>query len=52
MDRDAGVWVLLLTNRVNPSRESRGIGPARIALADAALAALGIAAPDSASTSR
>ena len=50
MDRDAGVWVLLLTNRVNPSRESRGIGPARTALADAALAALGIAAPDSAAT--
>ena len=37
MDLDRGVFVLLLTNRVNPTRERRAIGAIRIAVADAAL---------------
>ena len=37
MDLDRGVFVLLLTNRVNPTREHRAIGAIRIAVADAAL---------------
>ncbi len=40
MDPTRGVFVLLLTNRVNPTRENRKIGAVRIALADAAAAAL------------
>jgi CubicO group peptidase (beta-lactamase class C family) len=41
MDPTQGVFVLLLTNRVNPSRENRKIGAVRTALADAAMSALG-----------
>lgn len=37
VDRDRGVFVLLLTNRVNPTRERRQIGAIRIALADAVM---------------
>ncbi len=40
MDPSQGVFVLLLTNRVNPTRENRKIGGVRTALADAAIAAL------------
>ena len=40
MDPAQGVFVLLLTNRVNPTRENRKIGGVRTALADAAVAAL------------
>lgn len=40
MDPERGVFVLLLTNRVNPTREHRGITAVRIAVADAAMAAL------------
>lgn len=35
MDPEQQLFVLLLTNRVNPTRESRGIGTVRTALADA-----------------
>ncbi|MCC6243604.1 MAG: beta-lactamase family protein [Gemmatimonadaceae bacterium] len=35
MDPDQGIFVLLLTNRVNPTRENRKIGSVRTALADA-----------------
>ena len=38
-----GVFVLLLTNRVNPSRQNTRIGLVRIALADAVIAALAAA---------
>ncbi len=41
MDPAQGVFVLLLTNRVNPTRENRKIGGVRTALADAAVGALG-----------
>ena len=41
MDPVRGVFVLLLTNRVNPTRENRKIGGVRTALADAAVGALG-----------
>lgn len=41
MDPTHGVFVLLLTNRVNPSRENRKIGAVRVALANAAMSALG-----------
>ncbi len=34
------LYVILLTNRVNPTREHTGIGPARVAVADAAMRAL------------
>lgn len=34
MDPQRGVFVVLLTNRVNPTRESHSIGPLRRALAD------------------
>ena len=40
MDPAQGVFVLLLTNRVNPTRENRKIGGVRTALADAAVGAL------------
>ncbi|HEX6631634.1 MAG TPA: serine hydrolase domain-containing protein [Gemmatimonadaceae bacterium] len=43
IDPERDVFVVLLTNRVNPTRERHGIGPARIALADAAMTALGLA---------
>lgn len=45
MDPSRGVFVLLLTNRVNPTRENRKIGAVRTALADAAMAALMPALP-------
>lgn len=40
MDPGQGIFVLLLTNRVNPTRENRKIGGVRAALADAAVGAL------------
>jgi CubicO group peptidase (beta-lactamase class C family) len=40
MDPAQGVFVLLLTNRVNPTRENRKIAGVRTALADAAVGAL------------
>lgn len=40
VDPANGVFVLLLTNRVNPSRENTRIGDVRVALADAVIAAL------------
>ncbi len=47
MDLDRDLFVLLLTNRVNPTRENRRIGGVRVALADAVWGALGgdLAAP-------
>jgi CubicO group peptidase (beta-lactamase class C family) len=47
MDPEAGVFVILLSNRVNPSRQNTRIGLVRTALADAVMAALGGAAPSS-----
>ena len=41
MDPERGAFVLLLSNRVNPSRQNTRIGPVRIALADAVMAAFG-----------
>jgi CubicO group peptidase (beta-lactamase class C family) len=41
VDPGRGVYVLLLTNRVNPTRMNTKIGRVRVALADAALQALG-----------
>jgi CubicO group peptidase (beta-lactamase class C family) len=40
VDRDRDVFVILLTNRVNPTRERRQIGAIRVAVADAVLAAI------------
>ncbi len=40
MDPARGVFVVLLTNRVNPTRENRKIGGVRVALADALLGVL------------
>ena len=37
VDRDRGLFVILLTNRVNPTRERRQIGAIRIAVADAVM---------------
>jgi CubicO group peptidase (beta-lactamase class C family) len=37
VDRDRGVFVILLTNRVNPTRERRQIGAIRIAVSDAVM---------------
>lgn len=45
MDPEAGTFIILLTNRVNPSRQNTRIGQVRVALADAVMAALGSAAP-------
>ena len=45
MDPEAGVFVILLSNRVNPSRQNTRIGGVRTALADAVMAAFGAAAP-------
>jgi CubicO group peptidase (beta-lactamase class C family) len=45
IDPERGVFVLLLSNRVNPSRHNTRIGLVRIALADAAMAAVDGAAP-------
>ena len=44
MDPEAGVFVILLSNRVNPSRQNTRIGLVRTALADAVMAAVGSAA--------
>jgi CubicO group peptidase (beta-lactamase class C family) len=41
MDPERGVYVILLTNRVNPTRQNTRIGGVRVALADAAMRALG-----------
>lgn len=40
MDPGQGLFIILLTNRVNPTRENRKIGAVRAALADAAVLAL------------
>jgi CubicO group peptidase (beta-lactamase class C family) len=40
VDPGRDVFVLLLTNRVNPTRQRTGIGPTRAALADAVVGAL------------
>ncbi|HYW30749.1 MAG TPA: glycoside hydrolase family 3 N-terminal domain-containing protein [Gemmatimonas sp.] len=40
MDPSRGIFVILLTNRVNPTRENRKIGGVRVALADALLGVL------------
>jgi beta-glucosidase-like glycosyl hydrolase/CubicO group peptidase (beta-lactamase class C family) len=48
MDPQQGVFVLLLTNRVNPTRQNLKIGRVRTAVADAAIAALGLTARPSA----
>ena len=40
IDPERGVFVLLLTNRVNPTREHRGITTVRVAVADAAMGAM------------
>jgi CubicO group peptidase (beta-lactamase class C family) len=50
MDPERGAFVLLLSNRVNPSRQNTRIGSVRVALADAAMAALGVATPLTPST--
>lgn len=41
IDPEHNVFILLLSNRVNPTRERRGIFGVRVALADAVLAVLG-----------
>lgn len=43
MDPERGVFVVLLTNRVNPTRMNTRIGRVRVALADAVMQALGAA---------
>jgi len=40
VDRDSGVWVVLLTNRVNPTRENSGHVPLRRAVHDAVASAV------------
>lgn len=50
IDPERGAFVLLLTNRVNPTRQNTRIGLVRVALADAAMAALGAATPLTPST--
>jgi len=40
VDQDRGVFVILLTNRVNPTREHRGITAVRTAVADAVIGAI------------
>jgi hypothetical protein len=45
MDPTRGVFVVLLTNRVNPTRENRKIGAVRSALADALMAVMPDAVP-------
>jgi CubicO group peptidase (beta-lactamase class C family) len=47
IDPERGAFVLLLTNRVNPTRQNTRIGLVRVALADAAIAALETSAPSS-----
>jgi CubicO group peptidase (beta-lactamase class C family) len=41
VDRERGVFVILLSNRVNPTRERRGITGVRTAVADAVMGAVG-----------
>lgn len=41
VDRDRGIFVILLSNRVNPTRERRGITAVRTAVADAVIGAVG-----------
>jgi CubicO group peptidase (beta-lactamase class C family) len=41
IDPERNVYVILLTNRVNPTRQNTRIGGVRVALADSALRALG-----------
>ncbi|MEP7343956.1 MAG: serine hydrolase domain-containing protein [Gemmatimonadaceae bacterium] len=41
IDPGNNVFILLLTNRVNPTREHRAIGGVRVAIADAAMAVVG-----------
>jgi serine-type D-Ala-D-Ala carboxypeptidase len=41
VDPERDVFIILLTNRVNPTRENRKIGAVRVRLADAVMAALG-----------
>ena len=45
MDPERDLFVILLTNRVNPTRENRRIGAVRIALADAVMAAAAATSP-------
>jgi CubicO group peptidase (beta-lactamase class C family) len=40
IDPERDVFVLLLTNRVNPTREHRGITAVRVAVADATMRAV------------
>jgi CubicO group peptidase (beta-lactamase class C family) len=40
VDRERGVFVILLSNRVNPTRERRGITGIRTAVADAVMGAI------------
>ena len=40
VDRERGTFVILLSNRVNPTREHRAISAVRVAVADAAMAAV------------
>ena len=40
VDQERGVFVILLTNRVNPTREHRGITAVRTAVADAVMGAI------------
>ncbi|MFN8574561.1 MAG: serine hydrolase domain-containing protein [Gemmatimonadaceae bacterium] len=44
IDPDNNLFILLLTNRVNPTREHRAISGVRIAVADAAMSIVGAAA--------
>ncbi len=43
MDPERGVYIILLTNRVNPTRRNTKVGGVRVALADAVMRALGAA---------
>ena len=43
VDPERDAFIILLTNRVNPTRENRKIGGVRVRLADAVMAALGAA---------
>ena len=51
VDPSHGVFVVLLTNRVNPTRENRRIGAVRVRLADAVLGTLQVAGQDAAANS-
>jgi CubicO group peptidase (beta-lactamase class C family) len=46
------LYVMLLTNRVNPTREHSKIGPVRVVVADLAMRALAPEAASSSLTSR